>query len=71
MREKGAVKTDDELKKYREDMQRFTEQLTPQCLKVKEMEGDGNCLFRAVADQLEGDEELHSEYRLRTVEYIL
>lgn len=35
------------------------------------MEGDGNCLFRSVADQLEGDESMHAVCRQRTVEYIL
>ena len=50
MKEKAVPKTEDELAKYREDMKRFTEYLTPLCLKYKEMEGDGNCLFRAVAD---------------------
>ena len=57
--------------KYKIDLKKFHEQLQPLCLKVKEMDGDGNCLFRAVADQLEGDDSLHSKYRRRTVEYIL
>ena len=53
------------------DLNKFKQQLNPLCLKVKEVEGDGNCVFRAVADQLEGDESLHSVFRQRTVEYIL
>ena len=59
------------MQKYKIDMNKFREQLHPLCLKVKEMEGDGNCLFRAVADQLEGDESMHAIYRQKTVEYIL
>jgi OTU domain-containing protein 3 len=32
-------------------------------LKVQNINGDGNCLFRAIADQLEGDQEKHGFYR--------
>ena len=35
------------------------------------MGGDGNCLFRSVADQLEGDQSLHKKYRKAAVDYIL
>lgn len=35
------------------------------------MGGDGNCLFRSIADQLEGDESLHMNYRIEAVQYIL
>ncbi len=35
------------------------------------MGGDGNCLFRSVADQLHGDQTLHKKYRAATVEYML
>lgn len=35
------------------------------------MAADGNCLFRAVADQLEGDEAMHDVYRAEACEYIL
>lgn len=40
------------------------------CLKVVEIRGDGNCLFRSIADQLEGDEDEHEKYRAKTIEYI-
>ena len=40
------------------------------CLKVVEVDGDGNCLFRAIADQIEGDEEKHEAFRADCVEYI-
>ena len=36
-------------------------------LKVNEMDGDGNCLFRAIADQLDGDENYHALYRADAV----
>ena len=40
------------------------------CLKVKEMGDDGNCMFRAIADQLEGDEAKHESYRRECVGYM-
>lgn len=38
---------------------------------MRDVEGDGNCLFRAVADQLEGDEALHEKYRVLAADQIL
>ena len=34
------------------------------------MGGDGNCLFRSFADQIEGNENNHNLYRKTAVEYI-
>lgn len=39
-------------------------------LKVVPVTADGNCFFRAVAEQLEGDEEQHSKYRKMVVDYL-
>ncbi|MCL7027747.1 hypothetical protein MKW94_008988 [Papaver nudicaule] len=39
-------------------------------LKVVKVKEDGNCFFRAIADQLEGNEEEHQKYRLMVVKYI-
>lgn len=36
-----------------------------------EMGGDGNCLFRTIADQLEGNEKLHQKYRQEAVAYMM
>jgi hypothetical protein len=44
-------------------MTKFKVQLRQYGLKVVEMGGDGNCLFRSIADQLEGNEKLHRKYR--------
>jgi OTU domain-containing protein 3 len=41
------------------------------CLKVVNINGDGNCLFRAIADQLEGNESHHQKYREMAVDHIL
>lgn len=37
-------------------------------LRIKEIGGDGNCLFRAVSDQLAGNEFNHGFYREETVD---
>ena len=39
-------------------------------LKIREMSADGNCLFRAIADQLEGNEKLHRNYREASATHI-
>ncbi|DAZ97259.1 TPA: LOW QUALITY PROTEIN: hypothetical protein N0F65_009310 [Lagenidium giganteum] len=38
--------------------------------KLLEVEADGNCLFRALSDQLHGTQEHHTEIRKRIVSYI-
>ncbi|CAM6092176.1 unnamed protein product [Calypogeia fissa] len=46
------------------------EQLAALGLKVIQVTGDGNCFFRAIADQLEGNEEEHAKYRGKVVDYL-
>lgn len=38
---------------------------------IKPMKEDGACLFRAVADQIYGDEEMHSTIRVHCMDYIV
>lgn len=40
-------------------------------LKVKEVTGDGNCLYRAIADFLEGNENLWPKYKQATINKII
>uniref|UniRef100_UPI00358E266F OTU domain-containing protein 3-like isoform X2 n=1 Tax=Myxine glutinosa TaxID=7769 RepID=UPI00358E266F len=40
-------------------------------LTLREVAGDGNCLFRALGDQLEGHEDDHLLHRSQTIKYIL
>ncbi|NWV75132.1 OTUD3 protein, partial [Dasyornis broadbenti] len=40
-------------------------------LKLREVPGDGNCLFRALGDQLEGHSRNHLQHRQETVEYMV
>ncbi|CAG7729705.1 unnamed protein product, partial [Allacma fusca] len=52
------------------DCDSLSKQLRKLGLGVKEMLGDGNCLFRALGDQYEGHSKNHIEYRLKVVDYI-
>ncbi|XP_026660247.2 OVARIAN TUMOR DOMAIN-containing deubiquitinating enzyme 7 isoform X2 [Phoenix dactylifera] len=49
----------------------FRSQLDVLGLKIIQVTADGNCFFRALADQLEGNEEEHKKYRDMVVQYIL
>lgn len=40
-------------------------------LVVKFVDGDGNCMFRSLADQLEGNQDSHHKYRAATTNYIV
>lgn len=51
-------------------MIKFKNYLKRYGLQVKEIKSDGNCLFRALSDQLRGTEDDHGEFRQRCVDYI-
>ncbi|XP_071724128.1 OVARIAN TUMOR DOMAIN-containing deubiquitinating enzyme 7-like [Rutidosis leptorrhynchoides] len=53
------------------DMTQFRAQLDVFGLKIVQVAADGNCFFRALADQLEGNEEEHGKYRNMVVQYIV
>lgn len=53
------------------DISEFRAQLDALGLKIIEVTADGNCFFRALADQLEGDEDNHEMYRKMVVHYIM
>lgn len=53
-----------------EDEGAFEEDLRRVGYHIKRMTGDGNCLFRAVADQVYGDAEMHDEVRSRCMDYM-
>ncbi|XP_017976184.1 PREDICTED: OTU domain-containing protein 3 isoform X2 [Theobroma cacao] len=53
------------------DISRFRAQLDALGLQIIQVTADGNCFFRALADQLEGDEEQHGKYRSMVVQYIV
>lgn len=49
----------------------FSIQLQALGLKLREVPGDGNCLFRALGDQLEGHSRGHLQLRQETVQYMM
>ncbi|KAI5684525.1 hypothetical protein M9H77_05753 [Catharanthus roseus] len=53
------------------DISEFRAQLDALGLKVIQITADGNCFFRALADQLEGNEEEHEKYRKMVVQFIM
>ncbi|VVB18232.1 unnamed protein product [Arabis nemorensis] len=53
------------------DLSQFRSQLDALGLKIIQVTADGNCFFRSLADQLEGNEDEHSKYRSMIVQYIV
>jgi hypothetical protein len=53
-----------------EDARRFQEALDARRLRVKPVAGDGNCMFRSIADQIYGDEEMHELTREMCMDYM-
>lgn len=53
-----------------EQYAQYTRVLEQQGLHIEAVEGDGNCLFRAVAHQVYGDENLHNLVRQKCLDYM-
>ncbi|XP_075047719.1 OTU domain-containing protein 3 [Mixophyes fleayi] len=54
-----------------EEFASFANQLQVLGLRLREVPGDGNCLFRALGDQLEGHSRNHLKLRQETVNYMV
>ncbi|XP_020608262.1 OTU domain-containing protein 3-like isoform X2 [Orbicella faveolata] len=70
---RNALKKERKMKEYLEDDQdfaSFSNQLEALGLKIKDIPGDGNCLFRALGDQIEGEHTSHARHRRETVKYM-
>ena len=52
------------------NFEQFTKQLAKIGLELRDTTGDGNCLFRALSDQIEGNEGNHLLYRKQVCEYM-
>lgn len=50
--------------------QNFRVEINKVNLVIKEIQGDGNCLFRAISDQVYGDERYHDILRDKCMDYI-
>lgn len=55
---------------YESDFTKFNAQMDTLGLWIRDTRGDGNCLFRAIGDQLEGDMSTHMAHRQITMDYI-
>lgn len=64
LKQKNKANSDDE------NFTCFKDQLKAMGLTLREIQGDGNCLFRALNDQLEGHTRNHLKYRFETVQYM-
>ncbi|GLT50123.1 hypothetical protein SLA2020_236310 [Shorea laevis] len=71
--QKSKPKRQTHIKKQRqqEDISQLRAQLDTLGLKIIQVTADGNCFFRALADQLEGNEDEHGKYRSMVVQYIV
>ncbi|KAF1759451.1 hypothetical protein GCK72_015918 [Caenorhabditis remanei] len=49
----------------------FSDRLARRGLVIKEMVGDGACMFRAIAEQIYGDQEMHGQIRTLCMDYML
>ena len=52
------------------DLKNFNSALANSGLVLREMKGDGNCFFRAISDQLEGNQHGHGTYRARVCDHM-
>ena len=59
-----------ELDAQKEINEKFSEELKKLGFYIKEVKGDGNCLFRSVSEQFEGNENNYAIYRQKCVDYM-
>ncbi len=62
---------EEEFETWKRKEESFEKLLNTINLQIHEVDGDGNCLFRAVAHSLYGDEEYHDLVREKTMDYIV
>lgn len=54
----------------RSELTQFAVLLKGNSLLLREVERDGNCFFRSLADQIEDCEHNHAEYRVKVMDYV-
>ena len=59
-----------EKKEVHDDTEYFNMELRRQGLQMKIIPGDGNCQFRALADQMDGHEKNHERFRAEVVDFM-
>jgi len=55
---------------YKNQWKSFADQLRSLGLRLRVIEPDGNCMFRSIADQDQGNQSKHSEYRQKIVQFM-
>lgn len=55
---------------WKRDLEQFNAQLRAQGMRVKDVAGDGNCMFRAICDQMQGDPNNHATFRRQICDYM-
>jgi len=55
---------------WKSDFLKFSDQLEAIGLTIKDVAGDGNCLFRSMSDQFTGDPNNYANYRRQICDYI-
>lgn len=55
---------------WEEKERRFEKKMKKKGLMIKKMREDGACLFRAIADQVYGDQDMHSSVRKNCMDYV-
>ena len=58
------------IRKNAVDLAKFKISITKKGLKIEEVSGDGNCLFRAVGDQIFGEESKHEFLRDQVCDHL-
>ena len=48
----------------------FAKSLSLEGMELKEVARDGNCFFRSISDQLDGDEDGHEKFRQKVMDYV-
>jgi len=67
---KGEGKTKEDTIEWDKYFQEYQELLNKKGVYMRDVQGDGNCLYRCVADQIEGSEKNHKKYRENAVSYL-
>jgi len=52
------------------DFAKFQKQMELSGLTIKDVAGDGNCLFRAIADQMVDDPQQHADFRKKIMDFV-
>ena len=71
-RERNAYRKKNKRNKQKDEIdEKFKKHLETLGYFIREVEGDGNCLFRSVSEQVEGNESNYKEYRERCINYMI